>query len=486
MLRRLTPALAALTLAILPGMVQPVLAEEEGRPITIGETLTIHSDILGEDREVNIYTPAGFDREKGCPVVYLLDGGFHFHQTTGAVSYLAAADRIPGMMVVGIRNTDRTRDLTPTADPDSPAGEGGEADNFLRFITEELTPWLEDRYGAQTPRVLIGHSFGGLFAIHALRQRPDFFQGIIAISPSMQWDEEALAASAWDWLQDDAHQAAVSSLYITAGNEGMGLLGGSHRLAGALSSHAPTTLRWSFHHMPDESHMSVPYRSTCDGLEWIFEGWDLPDPVLAWEQGGWAAIDSHYHSLYRRLQMEGTVPGSVRNSIVFELVSKQRLDDACAFAADSAERFGPLPSDFWKFIAAEYRDRGDEAGALACCERALEANPRDTWAREQIQQAGGTLPPLPDAYQVDRRLLETYAGVYTFEYGSVTVMVGDAGLEADVMSEHVLLFASSDVDFADDSGTTWTFDVRDGEVVGLTINFGGRMFHLSRNDAPQS
>ena len=73
-----------------------------------------------------IHMPAGYaSGEERYAALYLLDGGAHFHHTTGTTSFLADNGRMPEMIVVGVRNTQRLRDLTPTASDDEDARERG-------------------------------------------------------------------------------------------------------------------------------------------------------------------------------------------------------------------------------------------------------------------------------------------------------------------------------------------------------------------------
>ena len=79
------------------------------------ERLVIKSQVLGEERVVLVRTPAGYARgAERFPVLYMTDGDAHMQHTSGTVSFLARNARMPEMIVVGITNTDRTRDLTPT------------------------------------------------------------------------------------------------------------------------------------------------------------------------------------------------------------------------------------------------------------------------------------------------------------------------------------------------------------------------------------
>src|SRR5882757_4216306 len=92
-------------------------AQAGGEPVVIGKKLQIHSKVLNETRSLLIATPEGYDQEiDRYPVLYLLDGDENFVQTVGIVRSLAESGRIPPVLVVGVGNTERTRDLTPRTD----------------------------------------------------------------------------------------------------------------------------------------------------------------------------------------------------------------------------------------------------------------------------------------------------------------------------------------------------------------------------------
>jgi enterochelin esterase-like enzyme len=77
--------------------------------------LNIKSTVLGEDRAILVRTPAGYETNKQAyPVLYMTDGDAHIAHTTSTVDFLARNGRMSELIVVGIPNTDRTRDLSPT------------------------------------------------------------------------------------------------------------------------------------------------------------------------------------------------------------------------------------------------------------------------------------------------------------------------------------------------------------------------------------
>ena len=171
-------------------------------PVVIGEKFQIESKVLAETRTYVVHTPASYKSGKDAyPVLVLQDAEGHFAHTSAAVDLLSANGRIPPMIVVGINNTDRTRDMTPskpsTGFGGTPwTGSAGGADKFLSFIADELLPTIDGNYRTRPYRVLIGHSLGGLFAVYALMNRPEVFKGYLIISPSLWWDDQALVKAA--------------------------------------------------------------------------------------------------------------------------------------------------------------------------------------------------------------------------------------------------------------------------------------------------
>lgn len=220
-----------------------------------------------------VHKPGGYDFT-GDPyaVIVLLDGDYNIQHVSAIADFLANNGRAMKMLVVGIENTDRQRDLTPpvtSEDPDArPAGKLGGAAQFLSFIGDESLPEIDRTYRTRPTRILIGHSYGGLFAAYALLNRPQLFKAYIAISPSLWWDKQALASQAVQFAA--THKDLRIAMYATMGSEGGSMLGGTQRFIGALTG-GGSGIEVRFEHMPDESHGSVVMRSVYQGLEWLHE-----------------------------------------------------------------------------------------------------------------------------------------------------------------------------------------------------------------------
>ena len=184
--------------SIVIGLLVAACSAAAAEPITMGETVKLQSKILGEERTVLISTPANYaGRSERYPVLYMTDGDAHLSHTRGTVDFLSRNGLMPDLIIVGVTNTDRTRDLSPThwvaaredGTPGPPNTSGG-AGKFLEFFAKELFPYVESHYRTAPYRIFAGHSLGGLLALHIMVARPELFHAFIAAAPALRWDND--------------------------------------------------------------------------------------------------------------------------------------------------------------------------------------------------------------------------------------------------------------------------------------------------------
>ena len=323
--RRLAVGLAPVVVVL--SAPSTVRAQAKAEPISIGTKTAIRSAILGESRPVWIHLPRNHGRLPArYPVIYLLDGDDHFTEVTGIVKRLADAPRMPDAIIVALPNTkDRTRDLTPPAASDSarfPFFEGGRdsvtqrfptrggADKLLAFISQELVPWIDARYRTTPYRILIGHSFGGLFVLNALGTHPDAFRAYISLSPSLWWDDGRYVST----IERQLAQANLNgrTLYMTTGGTELvnEMIEPAKALAGFLDRTKPAGFTWTYRVMPNETHGTNPHRSEYDALESIFAGYAPPDSAIPalFLRGDSVPLTAHLAAMSRRLGFEAPVP----------------------------------------------------------------------------------------------------------------------------------------------------------------------------------
>ncbi len=330
----------------------------ESTPIQLGIKTSITSEIMDEERPVLVYTPASYDQSAtSYPVIYLLDGDGHLLHTAGITQFLSNNGKMPEAIIIGLPNTDRTRDLTPAlSGPSDQFPTAGGADTFLSFIADELIPYVESNYRTVPYRILIGHSFGGLFSVNALLKKPGLFNAHISISPSMWWDNKGLVDKVGTFMKDNPE--LKGSYYMTLGNEGGAMLAGTWELAGVFEEHGPQHFKWHFELMKEETHGSIPHRSTYKGLEWLYDGWSIDNLFGRVAEGGMEDVDAHYEALSAHFGYEIKTPESIVNQVGYTLLGQERVEEAVAVMQRNATNFPESPN-VYDSLGDAYKANGD-------------------------------------------------------------------------------------------------------------------------------
>ncbi|WP_242343951.1 alpha/beta hydrolase-fold protein [Anaeromyxobacter terrae] len=310
--------------------------------------VTLKSPALGEERTVYVLTPPGYAHgERRYPVVYFTDGERTLPLLATTARFLASTGRMPEVILVGLSHPDRVRDLTPTRG--KLVEDGGEAvayetsggaDKFLAFVVQDLVPWVEKSYRTERFRILAGHSFGGLFALHAMTARPGVFQAAIAASPALTWDGDLPARRVREAL---ARKDGLSgTIVFTVGDEGR--LSDSRfeelkrLLAGAGAVRAKAL------HLAGEDHATTPFATYYAGLKEAFDGWSMPvAPEAVGPRGGAAAVEAHYRALSQRLGFAVPPPERALALAGLQLLSEGDGDGALRTLRRTVELY---PSSF--------------------------------------------------------------------------------------------------------------------------------------------
>ena len=280
----------------------------------IGEKLIVHSKIIGEDRPVSIFIPAGVKEGEPLYVIYLLDSQHHFHTVTGIVQSLVNYKQIPKTMVVGIETTNRPRDYLPKVNgkpktkfqafalskwPDS----GQE--KFLGFLEKELFPFIDKNYATYPHRTLIGHSNGGTLALSAMFDSPKLFNNYLAISANGWWSNDEVVENSLK-LTDKAR--TNERLFISVSGEGGRFYTGTLELLLNMEKNKPSNLDWQFKHYPERSHMSGILPAVIEGLEYLYDNLNFSiTPQLA-KYAKVSAINNYYSNLSKQFGFNIPIP----------------------------------------------------------------------------------------------------------------------------------------------------------------------------------
>ncbi len=291
--------------------------------ITIGKTRTIESNVLQEERTIAVWVPEEYNQNNTkYPVIYLLDGEWNFHFVSAALNKLSQSGDIPPIILIGVINNNRNRDLTPPGQNDNPERFGG-AERFLKYLTSELQPWVEANYRTQPYKILAGHSFGGLFTIYSMIQDTDAFQAYISLSPSLGRNNEQQVKRIKDFFSSD--KVFPESLYLAIGQEGGYTQVSSKKADNIIEKNLPSTMRYRFEHLMGESHVSITTTGFLNGLKFIYEGYNAEklnhlDEVFLMEE--------HFENLSKRYVYKISVPETKYREFVQEQIAAREYDYA--------------------------------------------------------------------------------------------------------------------------------------------------------------
>lgn len=333
-------------------------AQNSVNTIVIGTVDSLQSKILNETRQIWIYVPDNGNPKQRYPVVYLLDGDWYFHSFTGVVNHLgdiSGNSVIPDMIVVGIVNTDRIRDLTPTVDSlTNETNGGGEA--FTSFIEKELIPFVDTHYPTTPYRMLVGHSIGGLLVVNTLLKHPSLFNSYVALDPSLWWDNKKLLKESASILKEN--NLKDKSLYLAIANSmkpGMNIEQGKTDTTASsagirsvlefeniLKTTSYTNLNWRSKYYSEESHGTVPLISSYDALRFAFSFYKRPSFVSLSDSSANILV-SHYKNLSERMGYTILPPENLISGLAWRFRLEKKYDKGYEFLNTIKETYPDYP-----------------------------------------------------------------------------------------------------------------------------------------------
>ncbi len=465
--------------------------------IIIGKVDSVHSTILKEKRKVWVYVPDMKSGQSGTgqryPVVYLLDGDGHFESVVGIIQQLSQVNGntvLPEMIIVGIPNTDRTRDLTPThivSDPpmmdSSFSKTTGGGENFAAFLQQELMPHIDSVYPTQAYKTLIGHSFGGLTVMNILTNHTKMFNAYICIDPSMWYDKEAFLKTTAKKLS--AQKYGGTKLYLGIANtlpEKMSVekmkkdtgidtrhVRSIFALDKFIKDNAKNGLKYASKYYADDDHGSVPLPSEYDGLRFIFDWHRMKLDQADFMEPGMSILkklEQHYQTVSKEFGYKVLPPESQVNGLGYNSLSLGHFDKAAALFEMNIANY-PASGNVYDSYADLLVAKKDTPNAIANFEKAyaITKSPDTKLKLDQLQGKSLFALSLPD--------MEKYVGVFEFETVPVTATVAlkDQALWLTAPGQgsfELLPFSEDAFTLKGVPGYKIQFEIKDQKAVGLS------------------
>ena len=358
--------------------------------VSFGQADSLYSNILKEKRELLIYCPevdTNYFEQPSFPVLYLLDGDAHFAALQTVIQLLSnnGNTALSQMIIVAISNTNRTRDLTPSADPEQ-AGSGG-AEQFTAFLEKELLPYIDSKYPTAPYRIFSGHSLGGLLVVNTLLHHPRLFNAYIASDPTIFWNNSRILPTVDSLLEHQdftnkrfylgvAHtmNQAMDTIQVRKDNA----MGSIHttailQLADKLKKHPGNHLNWSYKYYENDYHNTVPFIAYYDGLRSIFRQYWFPTylyPDKSNADSLRTLIISHYKALSKDMGYTVRPNEWELNQMGYHHLSQKNYAKSLMFFQLNIEYY-PKSYNTYDSMGDYYRETGDSARAVSCWKRSL-------------------------------------------------------------------------------------------------------------------
>lgn len=258
-----------------------------GQNIARVENVKIHSKYLNQEREIIVYTPIDYDYRKNeyFNVIYVFDSQNRefFDYTTSIISFLT--DNTTSFIVVGITspyNEDleyaRNNDLLPVLKTKASIKRYGEysgnADNFLKYVSSEVTPYIDSNYRTLNNKIAIGHSLSASFILYSFIKNNNLFNSYIAISPNLAYENNMLANELINYDYTEINK--LTALYLSNANEGVDYWVEWKKPREKVYSFFKKTtnnqnLKVQIHKFPDNNHWNTFPPSLSKAFEFYFK-----------------------------------------------------------------------------------------------------------------------------------------------------------------------------------------------------------------------
>jgi len=344
------------TISIMFFMNNSSLAQEDGTPVSIGTYRKLHSQILNEDRTLLVNLPRGYNATTiHYPVLYILYGGQvqgYFAETVHIVDRLSEASKIPDMIIVGVKNVDRYRDNLPI----NRNGEPGGAENFLKFFTKELIPFIDQTYRTKDFRILLGSQAGATFSVYTLMEKPALFRVNIITNPF--WNRsirDYLLTKASDFFNLEGRLKNFLFITYNTGDDNEETMKYLQKFTTLVEKGKRSGLTLILNPLEESGDYMIPSPGLKKGLITFFKEYKFPNEI---EIGGLIDLKQYYQRLSKNYGYKIDIPGFTLIRRGDKLEERQKFEEAKMVYEYVVEKY-PHDLNSYARLAELYRRMGN-------------------------------------------------------------------------------------------------------------------------------
>jgi len=327
----------------------------------------IASGVLNEERLLFIYLPNDYakDTTNSFPVVYVSDAPatsnlyFDILRLHGLMNY------VPQSIVVGLSSDDRNHHLNP---------EKG-ADKYLKFIKDEVIPFVDKTYRTESLKILAGHSLGGDFVIYSLLKDPDLFRAYITGSPGPIEPISKLIVNTEPLVTNQNY----TFFYSSVGSNDFTDTISFRNFERQLKRKTMEEIDFYFHINQGEHHISNIAINFQNGIRQLFHDWQFQLPDTLDNQAS-EMLKAHYDHLENKL---GYRPAIGEWEVIYPAMDKLARRGDFKNTIDILKyciQLYPTSDQAHAFLAKAYFDTGNMELGKQYLNKSLELNPQNQFA----------------------------------------------------------------------------------------------------------
>lgn len=275
-------------------------SQTKGTPITIGTSYAISSEILNQDREIQIYLPESYTTSsEEYPVLYILDGQRFFTNGVSIQKSLRTPIALPEMIIVGI-SSDQTLRRAQFRDRDT----------FTLFIKDEVIQFVDSNYRTNNERLIFGWEAAAYYVSKMILKENDLFTGAI-ISDGGYASEE---------MVKEFNSDKEVYLYMANSRKDIFYISSTDGFNDVLEKNQPKNLTWKYELINDEVHQSLPHLAMYKGIKYYYHNYDS----LVFESiqqyidfGGLEYVTAYFKERSKRFAGDGKIDNNTKNGLIW-------------------------------------------------------------------------------------------------------------------------------------------------------------------------
>ncbi|MCB0516199.1 MAG: alpha/beta hydrolase-fold protein [Chitinophagales bacterium] len=255
-------------------------------------------------RNVDVWLPENYDGKKKFAVLYMHDGQMLFDSThtwnnqswdvDDIATKLLQSQKIRNFIVVGIWNIPEIRhtnyfpkkpfESLSKAEKEAISHQLAEkgrtttafqpnSDDYLKFITQELKPYIDQHYSVHTNRkntFIAGSSMGGLISMYAICEYPHIFGGAACLSThwvgTFSLENNPIPQAFFHYLDQNLPKASTHKFYFDCGDQTLDALYPplQQQVDSIMQKHAYTHKNWQTRYFEGKDHSENAWKERLD------------------------------------------------------------------------------------------------------------------------------------------------------------------------------------------------------------------------------